>query len=80
MPFFSLLLIYNKDINISKGSYKVDLHHLIKAAGFVLATLLLYFQKWKKKFEIMEELSAQAQSQQVIWRIIVNGFSNFFQL
>ncbi len=45
VPFFSLLLIYNKDINISKGSYKVDLHHLIKAAGFVLATLLLYFQK-----------------------------------
>ncbi len=43
----------------------------------MLASLLLYFQKWKK-FEILGELSAQAQSQQVIWRIMLNGFLNFF--
>ncbi len=53
------------DINIKKGGYNIDLHYLLKANGFVLATLSLNFQKCIF-FEILEELSAQAQSQQVI--------------
>ncbi len=55
---------------------EVDLRYLIKAAGFVLAPLLLYFQNEKRKFEILGELSAQVQSQQVILRIMLNGFSS----
>ncbi len=31
-------------------------------------------------FEILGELSAQAQSQQVTCRIVLNSFSNYFQL
>ncbi len=55
---------------------EVDLRYLIKAAGFVLALLLLYFQNEKRMFEILGELSAQVQSQQVILRIMLNGFSS----
>ena len=45
----------------------------------MLATLLLYFQNEKKnknKFEILGELSAQAQGQQIMSRIMLNRFSS----
>ncbi len=40
--------------------------------------LVIVLPKMKKKFEILGELSVQAQSQQVIWRIMLKGFLKLF--
>ncbi len=67
--FFSPFLIATTEEQ--KYGLKVDLYYLIKAAGFMLATLLLYSKMGK--FEILVVLLAKAQSQQVIWRIMLDG-------
>ncbi len=48
--------------------YKVDIHHLIKSAGVSIGHSGIVLSKWEE-FEVLAELSAQAQSRQVISRI-----------
>ncbi len=54
--------------------HKVDIYYLTKAARFILP-LCFCTAKWEK-FEILLALSAKAQSQQVIWRIMLDGVSS----
>lgn len=69
-----LFFFFYKDININVVIRRSSLL-LIKAAGFVVATLFLKFQNGK--FKMLGALLALVQSLQVI---MLNGFSNIFQL
>ncbi len=75
---FFLFFFYNKDINIFRNVViKVDLHCLIKAAEFLSVIVV---PKWESLKYQDQALSALVQSLQVIRRIMLNDFLNFFQL
>ncbi len=69
LSVFPLFFNDQRHKHLERG-YKVDLYNLIKASWVCVDHIL---PNWEK-FEILRELSAQAQSQEVISRIMLNGF------